>query len=323
MGKLLNFFSILFVLVSYVYGCSDLGPGARASGKAGDEYDEDARKIFYSEVVVFGWVAGNVSGNYPFNGISGVYTIQFDVRCTYKGGSIPSTIFIAGIGNTMGELPNCPMAPLHGSNYAIMFLKRTERPEVFEVEFKPNVGPVEILLDDLCINCGIKLEENYDDVCEEFLPIVEDCVAWRPVVVTTSAESTTPNVDNITPSTIKQQAEAQKSLEEQLEEINALRAQMLREYEQMLSVRTEVMTSQSEEVGKLQQEMAQIQRKYEDQMADFQEKVKAQIGNRNLWGEDKEKSLKERNLELDNQRLELEIEKLKLEIILLKKKTME
>ena len=53
---------------------------------------------------------------------------------------------------------------------------------------------------------------------------------------------------------------------------------MLGEYEQLLSVRTEVMASQSQEVEKLQQEMAAIQKQYEDQMDNFQSKVEAQSG---------------------------------------------
>ena len=73
-------------------------------------------------------------------------------------------------------------------------------------------------------------------------------------------------------------ADVKKSLEEQCKEIAALRAQMLGEYEQLLTVRAEVMSSQSEEVGKLQQEMALIQQQYEDQMKSFQDKVKEQTG---------------------------------------------
>ena len=53
---------------------------------------------------------------------------------------------------------------------------------------------------------------------------------------------------------------------------------MLGEYEQLLSVRTDVMASQSQEVEKLQQEMAAIQRQYEEQMDNFQSKVEAQSG---------------------------------------------
>lgn len=72
--------------------------------------------------------------------------------------------------------------------------------------------------------------------------------------------------------------DVQKSLDKQVEEISALRAQMLGEYEQMLSVRAEVMASQSQEVEKLQQEMAQIQKQYEEQMAEFETKVQSQTG---------------------------------------------
>ena len=53
---------------------------------------------------------------------------------------------------------------------------------------------------------------------------------------------------------------------------------MLGEYEQLLSVRTDVMASQSQEVEKLQREMAAIQKQYEDQMDNFQSKVEAQSG---------------------------------------------
>ena len=53
---------------------------------------------------------------------------------------------------------------------------------------------------------------------------------------------------------------------------------MLGEYEQLLSVRTEVMASQTQEVEKLQQEMAAIQHQYEEQMKTFQAKVEAQTG---------------------------------------------
>lgn len=72
--------------------------------------------------------------------------------------------------------------------------------------------------------------------------------------------------------------DVQKSLDQQVDDINVLRTQMLGEYEQMLSVRAEVMASQSQEVEKLQEEMAQIQRQYETQMSDFQEKVQTQTG---------------------------------------------
>ena len=53
---------------------------------------------------------------------------------------------------------------------------------------------------------------------------------------------------------------------------------MLNEYEQLLSVRTDVMASQTEEVEKLQEEMASIQRQYEEQMSTFQTKVEEQSG---------------------------------------------
>lgn len=72
--------------------------------------------------------------------------------------------------------------------------------------------------------------------------------------------------------------DAQKSLASQVEEISSLRAQMLGEYEQMLSVRAEAMASQSQEVEKLQAEMLQMQKMYESEMADMEQTAKEKAG---------------------------------------------
>jgi len=78
-------------------------------------------------------------------------------------------------------------------------------------------------------------------------------------------------------------SDVQKSLETQVVEIEALRSQMLAEYEQMLSVRSEVMTSQSDEVEKLQREMEEIRQKYESEMGEFEEKVKQETGKSKIY----------------------------------------
>ncbi|WAQ94515.1 PCNT-like protein [Mya arenaria] len=70
--------------------------------------------------------------------------------------------------------------------------------------------------------------------------------------------------------------DVQRSLAAQVEEIESLRARMLNEYQQMLSVRAEVMSSQSAEVEQLQREMETIQRDYAGQMDEFETKVKQQ-----------------------------------------------
>lgn len=90
---------VLVHVVSDVLGCSVLEPGARAY-ETGDEFETDDRKVYYTEVIVYGEVLGEVVGNYPFDGINGVFTVEFKVLCTYKGGPVPKTIFIAGMGKS-------------------------------------------------------------------------------------------------------------------------------------------------------------------------------------------------------------------------------
>lgn len=89
-------------LISLSFGCTiDLEYGARATDKSENEMDH--RKIYYSEIVVFGQIKRNVSGNYPLESKEGVYSVEFEVICTYKGGPVPKTIVIAG----MGKLDSC------------------------------------------------------------------------------------------------------------------------------------------------------------------------------------------------------------------------
>jgi hypothetical protein len=54
---------------------------------------------------------------------------------------------------------------------------------------------------------------------------------------------------------------------------------MLEEYEQLLTIRAEVMATQTQEVEKLQREMEQLQASYEEQIRTFQTKVEEQSGN--------------------------------------------
>lgn len=200
MGKGLYQIPIFAVLFSYVLCCTKLEPGARATGRDGDdEYDKDERKVYYSQVVVWGEVVANATGNYPFKDIPGVYTVKFNVICTYKGGPVPSTIYIAGVGNLNKELPSCPSAPLGESKNHVMFLKKTSRPEVFEIEFKPNQGDASVILDDLSIVCGLNLSDvdYHDTMCGDFPPMSKKhgCAEWTPLVI----EPTTPEPKSTPP----------------------------------------------------------------------------------------------------------------------------
>ncbi|XP_045166539.2 uncharacterized protein LOC123529965 isoform X1 [Mercenaria mercenaria] len=183
---------LIFVLPC-VLGCSKFKPGARAS-ETKDDFDTDERKVYYSEVVVFGEIVGKVAKtdkrNFPYKDVEGVDTVEFKVNCTYLGGpDIPSTIYISGIGNENGEIPGCPPAPVGASKEAVMFLKRAEIPghnDVFETEFKPNFGEVEIMLDDLSLTCGLNLTENSHEICKDYPPLTleEECIKWEPIVIT-------------------------------------------------------------------------------------------------------------------------------------------
>lgn len=93
---------VLLVISALVFCCMactiDLEYGAREKNKSINEMDE--RKIYYSEVVAFGQVQRNVTGDYPLTSYDGIYAVEFQVFCTYKGGPIPDTIYIGGMGKT-------------------------------------------------------------------------------------------------------------------------------------------------------------------------------------------------------------------------------
>lgn len=158
--------------------------GARAI-ETDHEYDSDDRKVYYSDVVVYGEPLETVQGDYPFKDIDGVSTIKFNVLCVYKaeGFEVPSTIYIAGIGNENGQIKGCPAAPIGDSKSAVMFLKRTDKHDVFEIEFKPNIGEIDIILDDLSVACGLSLHEGHDEECGFYQPLKKDegCVSWTPI----------------------------------------------------------------------------------------------------------------------------------------------
>lgn len=101
--------SLAFVLCAVfciVQSCTiDLEYGARATNKNLNENDE--RKIYYSEVVVFGQITKNVTGSYPMSSLEGIYTVEFDVFCYYKGGPVPDTIYIAGMGKWFHDKSFC------------------------------------------------------------------------------------------------------------------------------------------------------------------------------------------------------------------------
>ncbi|XP_045166540.1 uncharacterized protein LOC123529965 isoform X2 [Mercenaria mercenaria] len=191
---------LIFVLPC-VLGCSKFKPGARAS-ETKDDFDTDERKVYYSEVVVFGEIVGKVAKtdkrNFPYKDVEGVDTVEFKVNCTYLGGpDIPSTIYISGIGNENGEITGCPAAPLELSKEAVMFLKRTDvASDIFEVEFAPNYGEALIMLDDLSMVCGLKLENVSDSICNDY-PLEGEtyCVRWTPIVITPKPD-VTPNPES-------------------------------------------------------------------------------------------------------------------------------
>lgn len=65
------------------------------------------------------------------------------------------------------------------SIYLVMFLKRTRKNDVFEIEYKPNQSPeYGQMLDDLTINCGLELggkngKISYqNDFCSKTLIII-------------------------------------------------------------------------------------------------------------------------------------------------------
>lgn len=63
-------------------------------------------------------------------------------------------------GNLNDAVPECPRVNVtfDPSYYFVMFLKKTNRQGVYEIEYKPNKGTeISDLLDELSINCGLEL----------------------------------------------------------------------------------------------------------------------------------------------------------------------
>jgi len=87
----------LCALVSLAAGCTkELPYGGREDNK--NKHEDDSTKVHFADVVALGQIKKNVSGNYPYSSKEGIYTVEFDVQCYYKGGPIPETIYIAGMG---------------------------------------------------------------------------------------------------------------------------------------------------------------------------------------------------------------------------------
>ncbi|XP_033761449.1 nucleoprotein TPR-like isoform X2 [Pecten maximus] len=72
--------------------------------------------------------------------------------------------------------------------------------------------------------------------------------------------------------------DVRQTLEAQREEIVTLRAAMLTEYEQLLALRTETMASNTQQVEKMQHDMEDLQKTYEEKILDFQAKVESKTG---------------------------------------------
>lgn len=75
-------------------------PGIRLKDK--DAHEADEIKTRYSDVVVFGKASSIVTGTsseiFPLETYDGMYTVSFEIICTFKGHGIPYTIYIAGMG---------------------------------------------------------------------------------------------------------------------------------------------------------------------------------------------------------------------------------
>ncbi|KAH3717233.1 hypothetical protein DPMN_060014, partial [Dreissena polymorpha] len=120
-----------------------------------------------------------------------------------------------------------------------------------------------------------KLNERLTTEHRQIIQRIESDLEGR-VGLETQAEVAAGSVASEKQGVLRGSEDVQRTLQAQLDDISALRAQMLGEYEQMLTVRAEVMSSQSQEVEKLQQEMARIQAQYEAQMNEFESKIKSQ-----------------------------------------------
>lgn len=84
---------------------------------------------------------------------------------TYSVRNILTTLFLFAqlvflfTGNLNDVIPECPRVSVAADSiYLVMFLKRTRKNDVFEIEYKPNQSPeYGQMLDDLTINCGLEL----------------------------------------------------------------------------------------------------------------------------------------------------------------------
>jgi len=85
-------------VLAAVSGCStDLPWYARAPSLTANQVD--MVRIKFSTHVLFGRAVKKVrGGEYPYNNVDGVFTIEFNVLCSYKGGAVPPTVYIAGMG---------------------------------------------------------------------------------------------------------------------------------------------------------------------------------------------------------------------------------
>jgi len=202
-----------------VHGCStDLPWYVRQPPPS---YQMLAAKIKFSSHVLFGRSVRKVNGaEYPFDGIDGVFTLEFDVLCSYKGGRVPQTVYIAGMGNTNGALPGCPSVEMPTTEYSVMFLKQTRMPSVFEVEFASiDSDDSDIMLDDLTVMCGLEQhEETAADECADVYPLSEDdgCVTF-------TAASTIPPVSTGSPVTVMHGSDDERNVANgHISSINAL-----------------------------------------------------------------------------------------------------
>lgn len=176
------FFASLAVVFVVCRGCTVLEPTARYANSS----ENDENKVYYSEIVVFGRVGEALTGSYPYSNIPGVFTMTFDVLCTFKGAQhIKSmkTIIIAGLGNENKQIAGCPNASVSTNDEVIMFLKSTKQQNVFEVEFAPGKGAIQVIVDDLTTVCGIEEDTSSEHPCATYAPTGPDeCRMYKPPV---------------------------------------------------------------------------------------------------------------------------------------------
>ncbi|KAL4225841.1 hypothetical protein ACF0H5_013830 [Mactra antiquata] len=175
-GIYITLVGMLAMFSCYVHGCQ-LEPGVMSPTGV----DDDPKKIYYSDYVIYGEVIRNHTGNVLHTNINGIYAAEVSVLCNYRGNNVPSDIIVTGLGNLNNELPNCPVASMNGSTDGVFFLRRIGDSNVFETQFAPNTGAIEIILDDLTIYCGLNLTGNPTDLCIDYEPLpVGECEQYIP-----------------------------------------------------------------------------------------------------------------------------------------------